>query len=114
MADNLEKYGVEWVSIGWDKARRDFMSAEQANKSLGAELKRQEQQSQKTGKSLDSVRGGTWLLVDLAAFIADPKIPKPSKYLILYANGRSVATATLPADIVKTVAEAREKAAEKK
>jgi len=55
MADNLEKYGVEWVSIGWDKARRDFMSAEQANKSLGAELKRQEQASQKAGQSLDSV-----------------------------------------------------------
>ena len=50
MADNLEKYGVEWVSIGWDNARRDFMSAEQANKSLGAEFKRQEQQSQNTGK----------------------------------------------------------------
>ena len=65
------------------------------------------------GKDIDSVRR-EWLLVDLAAFIADPKVPKPTKYLILYASGKAVATATLPPDIVKAVREAQEKGGKKK
>jgi prepilin-type N-terminal cleavage/methylation domain-containing protein len=60
------------------------------------------------GKDLDQA-SREWLLVDLAAFIADPKIPKPRKYLILYGNGRAIATATLPPDIVKAVKEAEAK-----
>jgi len=60
------------------------------------------------GKSPDQVRR-TWLLVDLAAFIADPKVPKPTKYLILYSDGRAVASSTLPADIVRAVAKARQR-----
>jgi len=65
------------------------------------------------GKDLDTVRN-TWLLVDLAAFIADPGTPKPTKYLILYANGKAEATSTLPPDIVKAVTEAQEKAQKEK
>jgi hypothetical protein len=65
------------------------------------------------GKSLDQVRH-TWLLVDLAAFIADPSLPKPSKYLILYANGKAQAVADLPPDIVKAVGKAQEKGSKKR
>jgi len=64
------------------------------------------------GKSLDQV-GSRWLLVDLAAFIADKKISRPSKYLILYANGRAKAVTALPPDIVKAVKEAEAKAGKK-
>jgi hypothetical protein len=60
------------------------------------------------GRDLDTVRR-TWLMVDLAAFITDPKVPKPTKYLILYANGKAEATSTLPSDIVKAVQEAAAK-----
>ncbi len=59
------------------------------------------------GKDLDAVPRGTWLLIDLAAFVADPKIPKPKSYLVLYSDGRAVASETLPDDIVKAVNEAR-------
>lgn len=61
------------------------------------------------GKALDSLPKSTWLLVDLAAFIADPAIPKPTRYLILYADGRALSVAELPPDIVKAVAEAQAK-----
>ena len=61
------------------------------------------------GKDLDSLPRDTWLLIDLAAFIADPKVPKPARYLVLYADGRALAVETLPADIVKAVEEARAK-----
>jgi len=64
------------------------------------------------GKGLDQV-GNTWLLVDLAAFIADSKLPRPSKYLILYANGKAEAVTNLPPDIVKAVQQAGEKGAGK-
>ncbi|NQT86833.1 hypothetical protein HQ560_08725 [bacterium] len=60
------------------------------------------------GKGLDSV-SREWLLVDLAAFIADPKIPKPKKYLILYGDGRAIASTTLPPGIAKAVKEAETK-----
>jgi len=67
------------------------------------------------GKDLDTLPKDTWLLIDLAAFIADPKLPKPASYLILYADGRAIAVSTLPDDIAKVVKEAQEKAeAEKK
>ncbi len=68
------------------------------------------------GKALDSLPKDTWLLVDLAAFIADPSVPKPTRYLILYADGRALTVADLPGDIKKAVAEAqaKQKAAEKK
>jgi hypothetical protein len=66
------------------------------------------------GKSLDRLPKNTWLLVDLAAFVADPKVPKPSKYLILYADGRALALKKLPADIQKAVKDARAKAGKDK
>jgi hypothetical protein len=59
------------------------------------------------GKTLDSVGGNTWLLIDLAAFIADPKVDRPRKYLVLYANGAAKAVRQPPADIVKAVKKAR-------
>jgi type II secretory pathway pseudopilin PulG len=62
------------------------------------------------GKGMDSVPSNTWLLIDLAAFVADPKIPKPTKYLILYANGKAEAVSNLPPDIAKAVEEAKAKA----
>ena len=55
------------------------------------------------GKGLDQVPGSTWLMIDLAAFIADPDVPRPQKYLILYANGRAAAATTLPPDIIKAI-----------
>jgi len=61
------------------------------------------------GKSLDRLPRNTWLLVDIAAFIADPKLPKPKSYLILYADGRAKAVNTLPPDIVKAVKAAQAK-----
>jgi len=61
------------------------------------------------GKQPDSVPGNTWLMIDLPAFIADPKIERPSKYLVLYASGKADALTTLPADIQKAVAEAQAK-----
>jgi hypothetical protein len=58
------------------------------------------------GKTLDSLPGNTWLLADLAAFIADPKVARPGKYLVLYANGKAEAVTELPAEIVQAVQEA--------
>ena len=66
------------------------------------------------GKQPDSVPGNTWLMIDLPAFIADPKVERPSKYLVLYASGRAEALTALPADIQKAVAEAQAKLSEKK
>jgi hypothetical protein len=63
------------------------------------------------GKSPDAVPRTTWLLIDVTAFIADPNVPKPSKYLVLYADGRTEAVAEPPADILKAVKEAEEKKA---
>jgi hypothetical protein len=48
-------------------------------------------------------------LIDIAAFITDPNVPKPTSYLVLYANGDAMAVDTLPPDIVKAVQEAQEK-----
>jgi hypothetical protein len=70
--------------------------------------------SKVNGKSLDRLPRDTWLLVDLAAFIVDPDVPRPSKYFILYADGRAMAVKELPADIRKAVAEARAKAEQEK
>jgi len=61
------------------------------------------------GTPPDSVAGNTWLMIDLPAFIADPKIERPTKYLVLYASGKAEALTTLPADIQKAVAEAQAK-----
>ena len=61
------------------------------------------------GKQLDSVPRNTWLLIDLAAFITDPKIPKPKRYLVLYANGKAEAITALPANIQKAVQAAQDK-----
>jgi len=66
------------------------------------------------GKSPDAVPGTTWLLIDLAACVADPKVEKPSKYLVLYASGKAEAVATPPDDVVRAVKEAEAKAKEKK
>ncbi len=66
------------------------------------------------GKDLSRLPRHTWLLIDLAAFIADPEVPKPSKYLILYADGRTVATKTIPGDIAEAVEEAKKRAESKK
>lgn len=61
------------------------------------------------GKSMELLPKDTWLLIDMAAFIADPKIPRPTKYLILYADGRADAVINLPEDIQKVVEEAKGK-----
>lgn len=65
------------------------------------------------GKHLSAVPGNTWLLIDLAAFIADPRVPRPRKYLVLYASGRTQAVTTPPPDILKAVQAARAKAKKK-
>ncbi len=64
------------------------------------------------GKTLDTVPRTTWVLIDVMAFIADPSIAKPAKYLVLYADGRAEAVAEPPADIVKAVKEAEAKKAQ--
>jgi hypothetical protein len=61
------------------------------------------------GKQLSALPGNTWLLIDLAAFIADPSVPRPTKYLILYASGKTEAVSTPPPDIVRAVRAARAK-----
>ena len=66
------------------------------------------------GRELDQLPRGTWLLIDLAAFIADPKIPKPERYFMLYADGRCASVKTLPPDIQKVVKEAEAKLREPK
>jgi hypothetical protein len=68
------------------------------------------------GKDMSLLPKDTWLLIDLAAFIADPAVAKPHRYLLLYADGRALALDTPPPDIVKAVreAQARVEAAKKK
>jgi len=61
------------------------------------------------GRGIDAVPGNTWLMIDLAAFIADPNLPKPRKYLVLYANGKAEAVVNPPPDILKAVRAARAK-----
>lgn len=61
------------------------------------------------GKDIGNVPKDTWLLIDMAAFITDPNVPKPPKYLILYADGRADAVAEVPYDIKKVVQEAEAK-----
>ena len=63
------------------------------------------------GKPISSVPRNTWLLIDLAAFIADPNVPRPTKYLVLYASGKTEAVTAPPPDIIKAVRAARVKAA---
>jgi len=65
------------------------------------------------GKDMTILGKNTWLLIDLAAFIADPNIPKPKRYLILYADGRAIGTAQLPGDIAEAVAKAQSAEKEK-
>jgi len=50
------------------------------------------------------------LLVDLGAFIVNPDVPRPSKYFILYADGRALAVKDLPTDIQRAVKAAAAKA----
>ena len=64
------------------------------------------------GKTLDTVPRTTWVLIDVTAFIADPDLPKPTKYLILYADGRAEAVAQPPGDIVEAVKKAQAKKAQ--
>ena len=61
------------------------------------------------GKDMSQLPKDTWLLIDMAAFIADPNVPAPHRYLLLYADGRALAVVDLPPDIVKVVKEARAK-----
>ena len=63
------------------------------------------------GKDMSLLDKNTWLLIDLAAFIADPGVKKPHRYLVLYADGRATATEKVPSDIAEAVAKAQ--AAEK-
>jgi len=62
-----------------------------------------------SGKPADSAPGNTWMLIDLAAFIADPSVPRPHKYLVLYANGKVEAVTTPPPDIINAVKAAHAK-----
>ena len=66
------------------------------------------------GKDLDRLPRKTWLLIDLPAFIADPKLPKPTRYLVLYADGSAEAIDRPPGDIVRAVKEAQAKAGRQK
>ena len=67
------------------------------------------------GKDMSQLPKDTWLLIDMAAFIADPGVPSPHRYLLLYADGRAMAVVNLPPDIDKVVRQARAKIeAEKK
>ncbi len=61
------------------------------------------------GKDLSQLPNNTWLLIDMAAFIADPGVPAPHRYLLLYADGRTLAVTSLPPDIDKVVQQARAK-----
>ena len=61
------------------------------------------------GKDLSLLPKDTWLLIDLPAFLADAKTPKPGRYLVLYASGRAESVEMPPADIVKAVKEAEAK-----
>lgn len=62
-----------------------------------------------SGKPAGSAPGSTWMLIDLAAFIADPNVPRPRKYLVLYCNGKVDAVTTPPADIIRAVKAAHAK-----
>jgi len=67
------------------------------------------------GRDISNLPKDTWLLIDLAAFIADPRVPSPRRYLLLYADGRALAVTNLPSDIQTAVQQARAKIeAEKK
>jgi type II secretory pathway pseudopilin PulG len=59
------------------------------------------------GKDMSLLPKDTWLLIDMAAFIADPGVPSPHRYLLLCADGRTMAVNNLPPDIDKVVKEAR-------
>ena len=59
------------------------------------------------GKDISLLGKKTWLLVDLAAFIADAKVPKPTRYLVLYADGTAKSVRELPPDIVEAVKKAQ-------
>jgi hypothetical protein len=61
------------------------------------------------GKDLGLVPKDTWLLIDMAAFSADPNVPKPQKFLVLYADGRAMAVMNLPGDIAAAVAQVQAK-----
>ena len=58
------------------------------------------------GRDMGILKKNTWLLIDLAAFIADPKVKKPPRYLVLYADGRALAVKDLPPDIINAVKQA--------
>ena len=62
------------------------------------------------GRTFDAVPRTTWVLIDVTAFITDPNVPKPHKYLVLYADGRAEAVGQPPGDIVEAVKQAQEKA----
>lgn len=66
------------------------------------------------GKDMSQLPKDTWLLIDMAAFIADPNVPSPHRYLLLYADGRALAVVDLPPDIQKVVKEAQAKIAAEK
>ncbi|MGO8703896.1 MAG: type II secretion system protein [Candidatus Brocadiia bacterium] len=59
------------------------------------------------GRDISNLPKDTWLLIDMAAFIADPGVPAPARYLLLYADGRAMAVPSLPSDIQKVVQQAR-------
>jgi hypothetical protein len=59
------------------------------------------------GRDMSNLPKDTWLLIDMAAFIADPGVPAPDRYLLLYADGRAMAVIDLPSDIQKAVRQAR-------
>ncbi|MGD0999251.1 MAG: hypothetical protein ABSA67_01015 [Candidatus Brocadiia bacterium] len=59
------------------------------------------------GRDISNLPKDTWLLIDMAAFIADPGVPAPDRYLLLYADGRAMAVISLPPDIQKAVQQAR-------
>ncbi|MFC1806421.1 Tfp pilus assembly protein FimT/FimU [Planctomycetota bacterium] len=67
-----------------------------------------------SGRPAGSLPGNTWMLIDLAAFIADPNVPRPRKFFVLYANGKVDAVTHPPPDIIKAVKAARAKAAKAK
>ena len=62
------------------------------------------------GKDISQLPQDTWLLVDMAAFIVDPNMEKPERYLVLYADGRAEASPNPPADIIEAVKAAQAKA----
>jgi len=61
------------------------------------------------GKDLALLPRDTWLLIDLPAFLANPRVEKPGKYLVLYADGRAEAVDKPPSDVLRAVMEAQAK-----